>query len=86
MGKIWLKRDKNFNEYICNGCCLDIPLGVREVCKKIDCGGSIMKQITEQQFNETPGIKYSIKNGVRTELPSSPDEPGDWDVIIEDRK
>jgi hypothetical protein len=69
MGKVWLKKAKGV--CVCEGCGFINSDGK---CKLnihfiyLDCGDKIFQQITEQQFNDTPGKKHSIKNGVRREL------------------
>ena len=53
---------------------------------ELRCNNGIIIKITEQQFNDTPGIKYSIKNGVRTELLGDDQEYADAIIIMEDKK
>ena len=74
MGKVWLKKDRSLNYSCSNGRGVRCHFTKQGDCKKprvngnMPCFDSSYTEITEQQFNDTPGIKYSIKNGVRTEI------------------
>jgi len=68
MGKVWLKKD--YSGY-CAGCYNLFKDSLScNLNSSILCGGNDYRflRITEQQFNDTTGIKYRIKNGVRTDL------------------